>query len=83
MEFQRVYNNGSLGPKRTIDAEQVVFLQVGDKVPGEFVDFPLFSSEARLFEIGCSSGQPGFIHKIVAIPQRTHINKEKMVVVES
>ena len=84
MEFQRVYNNGSLGPKRTIDTEQVVFLQVGDRAPGEFVDFRLFSEALpnRLFEVGSPSGQPGFIYKIVAIPQGTRIN-EKMVVVEN
>ena len=84
MEFQRIYNNGSLGVKRTIDINQVVFLQVGDKVPGVFVEFKLHSAELldRLFEVGCSSGEPGFVHKIVAIPQGTHIN-EKMVVVES
>ena len=84
MEFQRIYNNGSLGVKRTIDIDQVVFLQVGDKVPGVFVEFKLHSKEVsdRLFEVGCSSGEPGFVHKIVAIPQGTHIN-EKMVVVES
>ena len=81
MEFQRIYNNGSLGVKRTIDIEQVVFLQVGDKVPGVFVDFKLHSAELldRLFEVGCSSGEPGFVHKIVAIPQGSHIN-EKMIV---
>ena len=83
MKFQRIYNNGSLGPKRTIDAEQVVFLQIGDKAPGEFIDFYLFSEEfpGRLVEVGYPSGQPGFVYKIVAIPQGTHIN-EKMVVVE-
>lgn len=83
MEFQRVYNNGSLGPKRTIDAEQVVFLQVGDKVPGEFVDFHLFYNEVlpyRLFEVGSPSGQPGFTYKVVSIPHGTYINKEKMTV---
>ena len=84
MEFQRIYNNGSLGVKRTIDTEQVVFLQVGDKVPGVFVEFKLHSTEFsdRLFEIGCSSGEPGFVHRIVAIPQGLRIN-EKMVVVEN
>ena len=84
MEFQRIYNNGSLGVKRTIETEQVIFLQVGDKAPGEFIDFQLFSGEFtnRLFEIGCPDGQPGFVYKIVAIPQGTRIN-EKMVVVES
>ena len=84
MEFQRIYNNGSLGVKRTIDINQVVFLQVGDKVPGVFVEFKLHSKEIsdRLFEVGCSSGEPGFVRRIVAIPQGTRIN-EKMVVVES
>lgn len=84
MEFQRIYNNGSLGPKRTIDTEQVVFLQVGDKVPGVFVDFKLHSAELldRLFEVGCSSGEPGFVNRIVAIPQGSRIN-EKMIVVEN
>ena len=82
MEFQRIYNNGSLGVKRTIDIDQVVFLQVGDKVPGVFVEFKLHSKEIsdRLFEVGCSSGEPGFVHRIVAIPQGSHINNEKMVV---
>ena len=84
MEFQRIYNNGSLGPKRTIDTEQVICLQAGDKVPGEFVDFRLFSEKYpnRLFEVGSPSGQPGFTYKIVAIPQGTRIN-EKMIVVEN
>ena len=84
MEFQRIYNNGSFGPKRTIDIEQVVFLQVGDRVPGEFIDFYIFSEElpSRLFEVGSPSGQPGFTHKIVAIPYGTRIN-EKMMVVEN
>ena len=84
MEFQRIYNNGSLGPKRTIETEQVIFLQVGDKAPGEFVDFRLFSEKYpnRLFEVGCPSGQPGFVYKVVAIPQGTRIN-EKMIVVEN
>ena len=82
MEFQRIYNNGSLGVKRTIDIDQVVFLQVGNKVPGVFVEFKLHSAELldRLFEVGCSSGEPGFVHRIVAIPQGSHINNEKMVV---
>ena len=82
MEFQRIYNNGSLGVNRTIDIDQVVFLQVGDKVPGVFVEFKLHSKEIsdRLFEVGCSSGEPGFVHRIVAIPQGSHINNEKMVV---
>ena len=81
MKFQRIYNNGSLGPKRTIETEQIVFLQAGDKVPGEFIDFHLHSEElkGRLFEVGSPSGQPGFIYKIVAIPQGSYIN-EKMVV---
>ena len=85
MKFQRIYNNGSLGVKRTIDIEKVIFLQAGDKVPGEFIDFHLFSNEAlpdRLFEVGSPSGQPGFVYRIVAIPFGMHIN-EKMVVVES
>ena len=84
MKFQRIYNNGSLGPKRTIETEQVIFLQVGDKAPGEFIDFHLFSEEFtnRLFEVGYPSGQPGFTYKIVAIPQGARIN-EKMVVVEN
>ena len=84
MEFQRIYNNGSLGPLRSIDIEQIIFLQIGDKAPGEFIDFYIFSEELprRLVEVGCPSGQPGFIYKIVAIPQGTRIN-EKMVVVEN
>lgn len=84
MKFQRIYNNGSFGTERTIDINQVVFLQVGDKVPGVFVEFKLHSKEIsdRLFEVGCSSGEPGFVYRIVAIPQGSHIN-EKMVVVES
>ena len=81
MKFRRIYNDGSLGIERTIETEQVVFLQVGDKAPGEFVDFRLFSEELpnRLFEIGSPSGQPGFTYRIVAIPYGTRIN-EKMVV---
>ena len=82
MRFQRIYNNGSFGIERTIDINQVVFLQVGDKVPGVFVEFKLHSKEIsdRLFEVGCSSGEPGFVHRIVAIPQGSSINNEKMVV---
>ena len=82
MKFQRIYNNGSFGIERTIDIDQVVFLQVGDKVPGVFVEFKLHSAELsdRLFEVGYSSGEPGFVHRIAAIPQGSHINNEKMVV---
>ena len=89
MKFQRIYNNGSLGPKRSIDPEQIIFLQAGDKVPGEFIDFQLilsgtlpirFLETQTLFEIGCSSNEPGFIHKVVSIPYGTYINKEKMTV---
>ena len=84
MKFQRIYNNGSLGPKRTIDNKQVVFLQVGDKAPGEFIEFHLFSEKfpKKLVEVGCPGGQPGFVYKIVAIPHETYIN-ENMVVVEN
>ena len=84
MKFQRIYNNGSFGIERTIDVSQVIFLQLGEKVPGVFVEFNLHSTELsdRLFEIGCSSGEPGFVRRIVAIPQGSRIN-EKMVVVEN
>ena len=85
MKFQRIYNNGSLGPKRSIDPEQIIFLQVGNRVPGEFIDFHLVCNEAlpnKLVEVGSPSGQPGFTYKIVAIPKRTRIN-EKMIVVEN
>ena len=83
MKFRRIYNDGSLGIERSVDADQIVFLQAGDKVPGEFVDFHLFYNEVlpyRLFEVGSPSGQPGFTYKIVSIPHGTYINKEKMVV---
>ena len=86
---QRVYNNGDLGVKKTLDVEKVIFLQAGDKVPGSFIDFQLvhsgtlpirFLETQTLFEVGCSTGEPGFIWKIVSIPYGTYINKEKMVV---
>ena len=86
---QRIYNNGDFGVRKTLDTENVVFLQEGDKVPGDFIDFQLFLSGTlpirfletqTLFEIGCSTGEPGFIWKIVSIPYGTYINKEKMVV---
>ena len=86
---QRIYNNGVFGVKKTLDIENVVFLQEGDKVPGDFIDFQLFLSGTlpirfletqTLFEIGCSSNEPGFIHKVVSIPYGTYINKEKMMV---
>ena len=84
MKFQRIYNNGSLGKEKSINPEQIIFLQAGNRVPGEFIDFHLVCNEAfpnKLVEVGYPSGQPGFVYKIVAIPQGTHIN-EKMVVVE-
>ena len=86
---QRIYNNGDFGVKKTLDIENVVFLQEGNKVPGDFIDFQLilsgtlpirFLETQTLFEIGCSTGEPGFIWKIVSIPHGTYINKEKMVV---
>ena len=89
MKVQRVYNDGSLGIKKNLDIESVVFLQAGDKVPGEFVDFQLlhsgtlpirFLDTQTLFEIGCSSNEPGFTYKVVSIPYGTYINKEEMVV---
>ena len=84
MKFQRIYLNKSLGKERLIDPEQIIFLQVGDKVPGEFVDFHLICNEAlpnKLFEVVCRSDKwPGFVYKVVAIPKGAHINE--MVVVE-
>ena len=86
---QRVYNNGDFGTKKVLDVEKVIFLQAGDKVPGDFVDFQLLSSGTfpyrfietqTLFEIGCSSNEPGFTYKVVSIPYGTYINKEEMVV---
>ena len=86
---QRIYNNGVFGVKKTLDIENVVFLQEGDKVPGDFIDFQLFLSGTlpirfletqTLFEIGCSSNEPGFTYKVVSIPYGTYIIKEKMVV---
>ena len=86
---QRIYNNGDFGTKKVLDVEKVIFLQAGDKVPGEFVDFQLLSSGAfpsrflntqTLFEIGCSSNEPGFTYKTISIPYGTYINKEEMVV---
>ena len=87
MKIQRIYNDGSLGIKKNIDTSQVIFLQEGDKVPGDFVEFKLLPSETslnlfalNLFEIGCSSNEPGFTYKVVSIPYGTYINKEEMVV---
>ena len=86
---QRVYNNGDLGVKKDLDVEKVIFLKAGDKVPGDFVDFQLllsgtlpvrFLETQTLFEIGCSSNEPGFTYKVVSIPYGTYINKEKMTV---
>ena len=86
---QRIYNNGDFGVKKTLDVEKVIFLQDGDKVPGDFIDFQLihsgtlptrFLETQTLFEIGCSSNEPGFTYKVVSIPFGTYINKEKMVV---
>ena len=83
---QRIYNNGDFGVKKNLDVEKVIFLQDGDKVPGDFVDFQLLlsgtfsKSTQTLFEIGCSSNEPGFIYKVVSIPYGTYINKEKMIV---
>ena len=86
---QRIYSNGDFGVRKTLDVENVVFLQEGDKVPGDFVDFQLllsgtlpirFLDTQTLFEIGCSSNEPGFIYKVVSIPYGTYINKEKMMV---
>ena len=86
---RRVYNNGVFGAKKSLDFDKVIFLQVGDKVPGDFVDFQLllsgevpirFLDTQTLFEIGCSSNEPGFTYKVVSIPDGTYINKEKMVV---
>ena len=85
---QRVYNNGDFGVKKVLDVEKVIFLQAGDKVPGDFVDFQLILSGTlpsrletqTLFEIICSSNEPGFIWKVVSIPYGTYINKEKMLV---
>ena len=86
---RRVYNNGVFGVKKSLDVEKVIFLQEGDKVPGDFIDFQLilsgtlpirFLETQTLFEIGCSSNEPGFIHKVVSIPYGTYINKEKMTV---
>ena len=85
---QRVYNNGDFGVKKNLDIEKVIFLQAGDKVPGDFVDFQLllsgtlpirFLDTQTLFEIGCSSNEPGFTYKVVSIPYVTYINKEEMV----
>lgn len=87
--IQRVYNNGDFGVKKVLDVEKVIFLQAGDKVPGDFVDFQLLSSGTfpsrflntqTLFEIGYSSNEPGFTYKVVSIPYGTYINKEEMVV---
>lgn len=86
---QRIYNNGDFGVKKNLNIEEVIFLQNGDKVPGDFIDFQLilsgtlpirFLETQTLFEIGCSSNEPGFIHKVVSIPYGTYINKEKMMV---
>ena len=86
---RRVYNNGDFGTKKVLDVEKVIFLQAGDKVPGDFVDFQLllsgtlpirFLETQTLFEIGCSSNEPGFTYKVVSIPYGTYINKEKMMV---
>ena len=86
---QRVYNNGDFGEKKVLDVEKVIFLQAGDKVPGDFVDYQLLSSGTfpsrfletqTLFEIGCSSNEPGFTYKVVSVPYGTYINKEEMVV---
>ena len=86
---QRVYNNGDFGVKKSLDVEKVIFLQSGDKVPGDFVDFQLlhsgtlpllFFNTQTLFEIGCSSNEPGFTYKVISIPYGTYINKEEMVV---
>ena len=82
MKFRRIYNDGSLGIERTIETEQVIFLKAGDKVPGMFIDFHLFSNEAlpnRLVEVGSPSG---FVYKIISIPHGAYIN-EKMIVVEN
>ena len=89
MKVQRVYNNGDFGVKKNLDADQVIFLQAGDKIPGDFIDFQLilsgtlpirFLETQTLFEIGCSSNEPGFTYKVVSIPHGTYINREKMVV---
>jgi hypothetical protein len=86
---RRVYNNGVFGVKKSLDIEKVIFLQAGDKVPGDFVDFQLilsgtlpisFLDTQPLFEIGCSSNEPGFTYKVVSIPYGTYINKEEMIV---
>lgn len=86
---RRVYNNGVFGVKKNLDVEKVIFLQEGDKVPGDFIDFQLilsgtlpigFLETQTLFEIGCSSNEPGFTYKVVSIPYGTYINKEKMMV---
>ena len=86
---QRIYNNGDFGVKKNLDIENVVFLQEGDKVPGDFIDFQLilsgtspirFLETLTLFKIGCSSNKPGFTYKVVSIPHGTYINKEKMMV---
>ena len=86
---QRIYNNGDFGVRKTLDVEKVIFLQDGDKVPGDFIDFQLmhsgtlpirFLETQTLFETGCSSNEPGFTYKVVSIPFGTYINKEKMVV---
>ena len=86
MKVQRIYNNGSFGIERTIDVDQVVFFRIGDKVQGEFIEFYLFSRVAlpiKLVEVGCSEGQPGFVHKIIAIPLGTRIDENMVIVEES
>ena len=85
MRVQRIYNDGSVGPNRTIDVNQVVFFRIGDKVPGKFIEFYLLSREAlpiKLVEVGCPSEQPGFVHKIIAIPLGTRINENMVVVAD-
>ena len=34
MEIQRIYSNGDFGVKKSLNIEEVIFLQAGDKVPG-------------------------------------------------
>ena len=90
MEIQRIYSNGDFGVKKSLNTEKVVFLQVGDKVPGDFIYFQLllsgtvpskFLGTQTLFEVGSySEEESGFTYKIVSIPYGTYINKEKMVV---
>ena len=87
---RRVYNNGVFGAKKSLDFDKVIFLQEGDKVPGDVIKFQLlfsgtipigFSDTQTLFEVGSySEEEPGFTYKIVVIPYGTYINKEEMVV---